>query len=387
MKLPQERIEYLLLCHMEHRDMTPKELLELQEWVAESPENATVLQMLEHPERMSEVMQKLAVQSGQGASSQLKNNVFYLPLGRWVAVACVILLILSGGIYWWVNHSNGFNAALSASYHRATLALSNGRQVLLDGAAGGVNVLQSTDFEAKYVTITDSVVEYREPAVAHNSPQQYRSDALTTQKAAQFQLILPDGTHVWLNSISNLRYPTSFKDSKDREVELSGEAYFEVASNPAKPFKVKVDRVTMMALGTRFNIAAYPKEGIVQATLLEGNLNMVGDSLLPLNPRERVTYTGQGQPKVHQDADTAAIIAWKNGFFYFSENDDLRDEMRQLARWYDVEVEYEGNFPNIGYKGGLDRKLSLETIIGDLNQNDKGIFLSIRGKKIIVAHK
>jgi len=150
---------------------------------------------------------------------------------------------------------------------------------------------------------------------------------------------LPDGSRVWLNNASSLRYPTSFTGNT-REVELSGEAYFEVAKDAAKPFKVKVNDMDVNVLGTSFNIMAYKDEVATKTTLLSGTVRVsrgAASSVL----RRRAGSVGASGLKVAANVNTDAVIAWKNGFFNF-DNADIQAIMRQIGRWYDIEVSYEG---------------------------------------------
>ena len=258
----------------------------------------------------------------------------------------------------------------------ATLTLSNGQQILLDSTGsgdiamqGGVRLVKTDD---KSISYTASNKEARE-GVVYNT--------LSTPRSGQYQLVLPDGTHVWLNNVSTLRYPTSFQ-GKDRTVELTGEAYFEIARDATKPFFVKVKSETVEVLGTSFNIMAYEEEGGIQTTLLSGVVRVnAGEASVKLKPDEQARFTGAEGLKVIKGVPSQDIVSWKNGVFYFGRA-SLVEVMRQLARWYDVDVVYQGKVPDIEFGGKIDRSLPLNELLNFLDKNQ--VHFHLEGRKIIV---
>jgi transmembrane sensor len=203
---------------------------------------------------------------------------------------------------------------------------------------------------------------------------------LATPKGGQYQLVLPDGSKVWLNAASSIRYPVAFTGN-ERNVELTGEAYFEVAKNPAMPFKViipsstKAGRSMIEVLGTHFNVSAYNDEDATKTTLLEGKVRIVSGEWAAGNGRstgkkqEALLQPGQqallftsGQLKKIDDADVELAMAWKNGFTAFK-SADIKSIMRQVARWYNVEVVYEGTIPQRSFTGGVSRDARLSELL------------------------
>jgi ferric-dicitrate binding protein FerR (iron transport regulator) len=215
---------------------------------------------------------------------------------------------------------------------------------------------------------------------------------MTTPRGRQFQLVLPDGTKVWLNAASSIKYPTAFVEG-ERRVELVGEAYFEVAKDVDKPFYVKInDNAAVQVLGTHFNVNAYPDENFIHATLLEGaiKLNAYGSSGTPKPGHQaiitdvvnQVTGKNWWQMKVHP-VDVQQYVAWKDGVFDFGYANNLQTVMRQLARWYDVEVVYEKNVPNVEIWGKMQRNLTLVQLLKVL----KGMELNFRleeGRRLVI---
>jgi len=204
---------------------------------------------------------------------------------------------------------------------------------------------------------------------------------LTTPKSGQYQLILPDGSHVWLNNVSSLRYPTSF-NGPNRKVELTGEAYFEIAKVVGKPFIVNVNGEEVEVLGTSFNIKAYADEGVTQTTLLTGAVRVsAGKTAVRLQPDEQAQWKGSGDIRVLRNVPSQDIISWKNGFFYFGRA-SLQEVLLQLARWYDVDVRYEGAVPDLQFGGKIDRSLPLNELLKFLDKNQ--VHFRLEGRTIVV---
>jgi ferric-dicitrate binding protein FerR (iron transport regulator) len=219
-------------------------------------------------------------------------------------------------------------------------------------------------------------------------------NTISTPRGGQYQIMLPDGSKVWLDAGSSLRFPTSFTGST-REVQLTGEAYFEVSHDPHQPFAVAVfsgepgkgrPLQQVEVLGTSFNVMAYPEEALLKTTLLEGAVQ-VGDAVtrsVRMKPGDQVLQQRvQGTAlRVVDDADVDAAVAWKNGYFDFNKA-DIETIMRQLARWYDVEVSFRGNGSrDKQFFGGIQRNLPLSAIFRILEKS--GVVFSIDGKKVIV---
>jgi transmembrane sensor len=178
-----------------------------------------------------------------------------------------------------------------------------------------------------------------------------------------------------------VRYPTSF-EGEDRTVEITGEAYFEIAPNPGKPFFVKVGNETIQVLGTSFNVSAYPDEAGIQTTLLTGALRVrTPRAEVKLSPEEQAQTTAGDQLTVVKNAEAADVPSWKDGFFYFGRA-SFAAMMRQLARWYDVEVVYQGKVPEMEFGGKVDRSLPLSDLLKFLDKNQ--IHFRLEGRQLIV---
>ena len=308
---------------------------------------------------------------------------------RWAAAAMVI--VMTGSLAWFLTAKksgtdtikplaqNQVNEVLPGS-DRAILTLGDGSTVVLDnahngqiGRQGAVTISKLGNGQLAY-----SKGEVDGSAVVYNT--------LTTPRAGQYEVVLPDGTKVWLNNASSLRYPASFTGA-ERRVTVSGEGYFEVAKDKAHPFKVVVHKpqeedALIEVLGTNFNINAYPDENLQKTTLLEGSIKFIKNGAAALvKPGQQVNTGDKGQAKVLSGIDTDEVIAWKNGYFHFADA-DVPTVMRQLARWYDVDIQYEGAVPAKTFRGKIGRNLPLADVLEVLKTNQ--LHCIIAGKKLIV---
>jgi len=306
-----------------------------------------------------------------------------LRIGGWSAAASLLIAIAIGGVIRTVkpavHNTNGVGIAVAKTVmpgrNTATLTLANGQQLLLDSVANGQLGVQGN---SRVVKADSTSLAYQSSG---NSSVAVEYNVLTTPRAGQFQLTLTDGSRVWLNNVSSLRYPTSFK-GKDRRVELTGEAYFEIARDARKPFIVQVKDASIQVLGTSFNVMAYPDESGSQTTLLTGAVQVkAGTGEVDLHPDEQAQVTSSGELKLSKDVASADIVSWKDGFFYFGRA-SFAAVMRQLARWYDVDVVYEGKIPDMEFGGKVDRTLPLNDLLKFLDKNQ--IHFRLEGRKLIV---
>jgi transmembrane sensor len=300
---------------------------------------------------------------------------------RWVAAASLIVLI-GAGIFRWRQqtgiHSQVVKYDVAPGSTKAVLQLANGSLITLDSISK--RQIQLGNAIARQV---NGQLNYE--GTANGDPGGI--NVLTTPRGGQFQVVLPDGTRVWLNAASSLSYPTAFT-GKERLVEVSGEAYFEVAKDERKPFRVKISRQEnyIDVLGTHFNVNAYADEGIIRSTLLEGRIRFSAGETVVLSPgQQAVLIAGTPSPKVLTGVDTSAIMAWRAGLFNF-EGQHLREVMRQLSRWYNIEVVYDQEVPDVVFGGKILRNVSLTQLLKILT--DAGIHFRLEpGGKLIIQPK
>lgn len=300
------------------------------------------------------------------------------------AVAAVVFAVLGTGA-WWVIHQRTTIAppiaremkSLDVSApvtNRAMITLGNGQKVYLDSAVNGALAQQGS---AELVKEGSGRVAYKVENVTNG---ELLYNTLTNPRGSRVvSLTLSDGTNVWLNSESSLRYPVIF-NGHDRTVEIKGEGYFEVKKKVDQPFIVHVENGPKIeVLGTTFNVNAYPDELNIKTTLLDGSVRVAS---VVLKPGQQAWFAGQ--KIVLNKVDTSDVVAWKNGLFAFHDA-DLPSVMRQLARWYNIDVNYEGLIPKekFQFNGKIGKDLSLDNVL-DLLNNAQVHFRIEAGNKLVI---
>lgn len=296
---------------------------------------------------------------------------------RWAAAA-VILALLSTGAYLWFQQAPGHklvvvSGKIAAGGDKAILTLADGAEVTLDSS--GSKVMQQGNIA---IHQHNGQLQY----TLHGTEHSVGNNTLTTPKGGQFKVILPDGTSVWLNSASSLQYPVAFT-GKERLVTLTGQAYFEVAANASQPFKVKVNDMEVQVLGTGFDIMAYGDEQAVRTTLVTGAVKVAaGRENALLKPGQQARLNKEQGTLTIKEADLSKVLAWKSGLFVFN-NTDLQTIMREIARWYDVEIINEAGVGTKLYGGSISRKKDLRDVLNLLESGGTNHF-KIEGRKVII---
>lgn len=302
-----------------------------------------------------------------------------------IAAAASILICLGVGIYYY-NQTGQPKPVVQMAHNviapggnKAVLTLANGHRIILadvrDGqlaAQGNTVIIKKADGEVIY--------NYRTSRASASAELTYNT--ISTPRGGQYQVILPDGSHAWLNAASSIRFPTAFT-GEDREVAITGEAYFEVAHDKAKPFRVNSAGQTVEVLGTHFNINAYDDEPTMNTTLLEGSVKIThGTELVLLKPGQQAS-TAYGTNNIRtKNTDAANAVAWKNGLFSFKQA-DIKTIMRQISRWYDLDIEYRGMVPDKKLSGEIYRSASGDEALQILKYAH--IPFRVDGKKIIIS--
>jgi ferric-dicitrate binding protein FerR (iron transport regulator) len=308
---------------------------------------------------------------------------FYRKTLYKVAVAASILLLISAGTYFlFFNHntskSNLGKEAIATIHdvkppitNRATITMANGKTVYLDSVANGT---LATEGNVRLVKLADGQIAYT------GSTNEVLYNTLANPRGSKvLDMTLSDGSHVWLNAGSSIKYPIAFVGN-ERKVTITGEAYFEVTHNAAIPFKVSKGEMEITVLGTHFNVNTYDDESDMKVTLLEGSVKVAkGNELGLLKPGQQAQVTNE--VKVVHAVDIDEVMAWKNGFFNFK-SADIKDILRQAARWYDIEVEYKGSVSTDRFKGKVPRDAKLSELLKILELN--GVKFTIEGKRISV---
>lgn len=311
------------------------------------------------------------------------------PLISVLAAASVLAAVSIGAwIYWQKNQrvevaaKGAQKSDLSPGSNKAVLVLADGRKMVLDKMGKGT-IAHQTNVD---ITQTDTGrIAYHSMPPAHNRDQRpgaVEYNTIVTPKGGQFQVILPDGSSVWLNTASSLRFPVAFSGSERKEM-LSGEAYFEIKDNPGSPFKVSIgDTAEVTVLGTSFDVKCYSDENRITTTLLKGAVRVHTRKKTAVLAREQVAIAGPGGDlRVTNDVAANAHIAWVDGLFRFN-RDSIDEVMRQLARWYDVEIVFEGH-PKTTVSGSISRDNFASDVLEALKESG-GVNFKIQEKKIIV---
>ncbi|TWV93037.1 DUF4974 domain-containing protein [Chitinophaga pinensis] len=376
----QQRIAYLLARYAD-KSCSREELDELFTAIGRDTDPAMLEQLLEdvwHAGHPAPGIDYEAVYQQIKPAVPVRKTI---PLKRFAVAAS--LLLLAGTAYWLLQHKRVEKQPLlvtqPAQQHilpatnKAMLTLADGTTVPLDSTGkqliqqGNVAIRQQNGQLLYASQPTDGNIHYNK---------------LTTPRGGQFRLVLPDGTKVWLNSASMLRYPTTFS-GKDRVVELEGQGYFEIAANAQQPFKVKVRDIEVLVLGTDFDVMAYGDENSVNTTLLTGSvLVKEGSTKQLLRPGQQAVVDNQDHQLTVRTADIRKVTAWKNGMFVFNDM-ALPAILREVARWYDVDIVYQASPGAELYGGGIGRDLQLADVLTLLEGNGFNHF-RIEGRKVIV---
>jgi ferric-dicitrate binding protein FerR (iron transport regulator) len=295
-----------------------------------------------------------------------------------IAAAASIILCCSVALYYYQKHkqtSTEFTAKndIAPGKNTATLTLANGKRIILSEAIKGQLAKEAGSVISKN---SNGQISYEAQATTEVT---IGMNTLATAKGEQYQVVLPDGSHVWLNAASSLKYPASFASAKERKVELTGEAYFEIAKDKAHPFIVNSNKQDVKVLGTHFDINSYSDEPSTKTTLLEGSIQLNNTTIL--KPGEQADLNPNGNIAVNE-VNASKFIAWKNGKFVF-DDENIQSVMRKLARWYNVEVVYEGNVSDRTFTGSISRFDNISKILDKITYTQT-VHFKIEGRRITV---
>lgn len=425
---PQEVDEFLRLADKEEHAAELRALME-DAWRRAEPTEPVF------SAEQSEAMLKGVMEAGRvaeggdiftGGAKPGAAQVRALPW-RKLAAAAAVAAILGGAAWWFAQRQKPRPAAPIAKAppvkrpivpgtNQATLILGDGSTIALDsahqgtlahqgetdvvqmsqghlaytrgegsnaGGTTGANTGGATGANAKASGATGAgasgATGAGSRAGASTGAQAVAYNMVKTPRGGQYQVVLPDGSKVWLNAAASLRFPTAFT-GKDRTVELTGEGYFEVAARPGQPFRVKVNDMQVEVLGTHFDVMAYPEEDGIHTSLLQGAVRVEKDAdRQVLRPGQEAVWNGRGFQVAEVDTDQA--VAWKNGLFHF-DGATLETVMRQVCRWYDVDVRYEGTVPR-HFSGLISRSVPLTEVLRMLDMAGRARF-TLEGRTVVV---
>ena len=386
---------------------SPQEQLQLEAWLEQQEVEVnewTTMDTAAKAAWMASLYQDIRLSIATTAQPEQAQEPRVIPFYRRtffrVAAAAVIMLLVGSIAYLYYKRAPKNEAVIvkkeqavpqdvAPGSNKAILTLADNSTIMLDSAANGTLAKQG---KTTVIKSGDGKLVYDAKALptAH-SPVSYNT--LATPRGGQYQLVLPDGSKVWLNAASSIRYPTAFTGN-ERKVEITGEAYFEIKPLTPKgeqkkmPFVVKIvtpkgDGGEVEVLGTHFNINAYDDEPVIKTTLLEGSVKISKDAASALlKPGAQAQLNRSGQIKISDDADVDEAMAWKNGIFKFKEA-DLPTVVRQLQRWYNIEVVYEKEIPALHFGGDISRNSNLSQVLKILEIS--GVHARIEERKMIIS--
>jgi transmembrane sensor len=334
-------------------------------------------------ERRIQNVMKLVNQAGQ--IKTFKYSTKY----NWLKVAALLIVTLSAGLWFTVWHQKANQAKVLAKSkpveihpggNKAYLTMANGSRIVLNDVQNGKLAVQSgiqVSKEKNGLLVYDIKKTPDSSAIT-------QFNTITTPRGGQYQVLLADGTKAWLNAASSIKFPVAF-NGHERRVEITGEVYFEVAKNKEWPFIVKANNVNVQVLGTHFNISAYPDDEAITTTLMEGSVRMSkGAASALLVPGQQGISINNKQNITLQSADIEATEAWRKGLFIFHD-ETIDNVMKMMARWYDVEIEYQGNVKNKEFGGSISKYKNINVLLENMKLTG-AIHYKINGRRVVVMN-
>ena len=398
MNQPSNRIATLIYGYLAG-GLGEADKAELQAWLDASEENRLVFRELTDTKQLETATavyaafenNKRAAWAKLPGEERTERGATFMPNWKKLVAAAALVLLFAGGAWWWNYQRKGeavvakkeipIKTDIAPGHEGAVLKLAGGKVIVLDSVADGDLATQGNT----KVVLNKGQLSYDAHRAMSSKSMVYNE--LSTPRGRKFQLTLPDGSKVWLNAVSSIRYPVEFVGS-ERRVEVTGEAYFDVAHNVEKPFIVAmaeggIKKAEVRVLGTRFNINSYEDENALVTTLLDGSVQFsnTGSNTL-LQPGQEIQLSKTGTTRIIKEVNTALTIAWKNEMFAF-QNADIKAIMRQVSRWYNVEVEYRADISE-HYDCLLPRNLPVSKIL-QLLETIGGVHFEVDGSKVIVT--
>lgn len=324
---------------------------------------------------------------------KLENEIIAPPaskvfiLRKWFLVAAVFLLVVATGLYLSLNSERNLKKEVAKVKNERTVSPGGAKATLTlaDGSVFDLGKLENGVISKQGNISIEKTSEGRmiyKVIASNGSSQSVQKNTIQTPRGGEYQIILADGSKVWLNAASILTFPTAFSRT-ERKVELTGEAYFEVAKNKEKPFIVETGDLSVNVLGTHFNIAAYRDESKLTTTLMEGSVRIDhGKNKMLIKPGQEASLEKNKNFVQVREVDVEEAIAWKNGVFVFND-ENIESIMRKLSRWYDINVHFETELKNKDFSGTISRFKNVEEVL-EMLQLTGSIHFKIQGRDIYV---
>ncbi|MFD2556660.1 FecR family protein [Sphingobacterium tabacisoli] len=389
MELDRNEIITILQQYL-NNELDEQGRLKLEKWTNSSEANKNILRKIDDANQLREDLESFHsipvdiartlkhIQNESPILTAAEENRPIKTIGYWLPYVAAILLVIGGGIGTWIytkqnrteqSHVSDIKPAQGEAY----ILLADGSRIDLNESKSGI------------VVNKDGIVYTDGSSVSGETVEPAQLLLLQTSRGGTYQIVLSDGTKVWLNASSSLRYPTVF-DSNSRMVQLKGEAYFEVSPNKQKPFIVKTtDNTKVEVLGTHFNINNYANEKTINTTLIEGSVRVQhNNKLAVLKPGMQARIDpnkSSGEIAILHGENIDQVLAWKKGVFNF-DGSGIEEIMKQLERWYDIEVNYAGNIPQTRFFGEISREESLSDILNALKES--GIRFKLKERRLTI---
>ena len=373
--------------------LTPAEQAQLGHWIEQSPQNKAIFDQLSDADEFSNMLNSLEAFDESGGWNIVKSKALgkrrfgirSFQLSR-IAAVVISICLLSGTffvIYRQLSAKNHLPNSQSSTeiqaprLNKAILKLADGRELALDSILPDGQLLGSA---VKLIRANDGTISYQ--ALDNSGNSRLLNNTIYNPKgSAVVDLVLSDGTKVWLNAGSSITFPIVFVGDS-RKVSVVGEAYFEVVRNPRKPFYVEKDDVSISVLGTAFNVNAYDNENNVKVTLVYGKVSISKSGIMHEVVLKQAQQASIGNDiAIRDDVDLESVIAWKNGYFSF-DRADIKAVMRQVERWYDVEVDIGEKYGDRRFTGEISRMSSVSKVLEVLKESN--IHFKVEGKKITI---
>ncbi|TCC99512.1 FecR family protein [Pedobacter hiemivivus] len=322
------------------------------------------------------------------ASNQPVKTLKLLTLKRITAAAAIFLFTVGVGFYFYINLGNKQDIVNASNYandvgpggNKVTITLANGKTVHLSDAKTGVVIGNDKLAYSDGTEIQDPALSQATSLPKGARELNIQTLTATTPRGGTYQVMLSDGTRIWMNADSKIQFPSKFS-GKRRRIILTGEAYLEVAKDKSHPFVVKTGGQEIEVLGTHFNVSSYPNEP-VKTTLLEGSVKVLTEMAFKIIRPGQQTIVEKNAIKVH-DADLDEVIAWKDGDFNFN-SESIVSIMTTLSRWYDIEVKYQGQLKDDAFTGKISRSKNISQVLKMLEKT-KGVHFKIEGRRVTVT--
>jgi transmembrane sensor len=389
MELSKERVIELHWKYLRN-ELSEVDRRELNSWLTD-PINKARFEERIMPGNILEALTLMESAQNEIGGTEWIPSAKILPMGerepmgsrnwRWIAAAAVVAVVIGGSVLWRVSRTSGtidkpaqaVVSVIPPGGNKATLTLADGSTVRLDDAKQGRLAKQGN---SDVVKAGDGQVEYRKGEAG--GPIGY--NVISTPRGGIYQAVLPDGSRVWLDAGSSIRFPTAFTGDT-REVALNGQGYFETTKDPAHPFVVTAGKLQVRVLGTSFNIMDYDDEQTIKTSLISGSVAVTASrQRVVLRPEQQLSIDETGAVKIGK-VDAGNVLAWKNGFLEF-DGADIATVMRAVSRWWDVDVQYDAGSDSHAFTGQLSRDLNATDALKILTTS--GYHFKVDGKIITV---